>query len=141
MFQLMDYIFFTAFNTCLSTFKFKTYFIYPISSALRRVERLLSNIYTNYDTLTAPPDLWRNMFLMLESTLYLTLIDHSHCPSLSYPSGGTSGGRTRDLLFAGQVLSQLSYSPINKALRSANRTFVDYWNFCFSNRQNFYPAY
>ena len=74
---------------------------------------------------------------MLESTLYLTLIDHSHCPSLSYPSGGTSGGRTRDLLFAGQVLSQLSYSPINKALRSANRTFVDCWNFCFSNRQNF----
>lgn len=49
-------------------FKFKTYFIYPIYSALRRVERLLSNIYTNYDTLTAPPDLWRNMFLMLEST-------------------------------------------------------------------------
>ena len=76
---------------------------------------------------------------MLESTLYLTLIDHSHCPSLSYPSGGTSGGRTRDLLFAGQVLSQLSYSPINMALRSANRTFVDYWNFCFSNRQNFLP--
>lgn len=49
---------------------------------------------------------------MLEST-QLSNVDRPNYTILSYPIGGTSGGRTRDLLFAGQVLSQLSYSPIN----------------------------
>ena len=32
------------------------------------------------------------------------------------PDGGDSGGRTRDLLLAGQALSQLSYAPGSVAL-------------------------
>ena len=36
--------------------------------------------------------------------------------------GGLEGSRTLDLLFAGQMLSQLSYEPINKV--AVRTTFI-----------------
>ena len=53
--------------------------------------------------------------------------------NLYHPFGGTSESQTRDLYTASVMLSQLSYGPIKIALRSANHTFFDYWNICFSN--------
>ena len=37
----------------------------------------------------------------------------------------------------GRRSSNWTIAPYHEALRSANRTFVDYWNFCFSNSASY----